>query len=128
MKQVDKGFLLGFFVGQGSFGGDGRTPQVTVRMHVSHHALLLRLSELLPGSQIYGPYAHGDRQYYQWMLRGDELVTFVNNGVFEGLQEWDEPSYLRYREMVDHYFVDGKLKFRQRKRRRKVSKAGNEGE
>lgn len=118
MNSLEKGFVLGFFVGQGSFGGDGRTPQLTLRMHVIHHDLLLRLCEILPGSVIYGPYAHGAREYFQWMLRGEELASVVREGVFEDLKDWDTPSYLRYREMVDRYIVDGRLRFRVRTRRR----------
>lgn len=120
MNDIEKGFVLGFFAGQGSFGGDGRTPQLTLRMHVSHLQLLQKLTTLLPGSQIYGPYAHGERQYYQWMLRGDELAVGVFDGVFEDLKDWDMPSYLRYREMVDKYFVDGRLRFRQKSRKSKL--------
>jgi hypothetical protein len=124
MNQVQKGFVLGFFTGQGSFGGDGRTPHLTLRMHTKHEQLLIKLTQLIEGSQIYGPYSHSGREYLQWMLRGDELAKVVNAEVFEGLKEWDEPSYQRYREMVDTYFVNGKLKFRSRKRRRMTSSKG----
>lgn len=124
MNQIEKGFVLGFFTGQGSFGGDGRTPQLTLRMHVKHQALLERLREILPGSLIYGPYAHGDRLYLQWMLRGDELAKIVQEGIFDELKEWDLPSHAKYQEMVDHYFVSGRLRFRSRKRRRMTSSKG----
>ncbi|MBS1703014.1 MAG: hypothetical protein JST12_15215 [Armatimonadetes bacterium] len=124
MNQVEKGFVLGFFAGQGSFGGDGRTPHLTLRMNVQHEGLLQRLCQILPGSLIYGPYAHGERHYYQWMLRGDDLAKVVEDGVFEELEQWDEPSYARYREMVDRYFVSGKLRFRSKKRRRITSSSG----
>ena len=124
MDQIQKGFILGFFAGQGSFGGDGRTPQLTLRMHTSHEPLLIKLCELFPGSQVYGPYSHGERTYLQWMLRGDELAKVVNQGIFEDLKEWDMPSYERYRAMVDGYFVEGKLKFRSKKRRRITSSKG----
>ena len=124
MNQIEKGFVLGFFTGQGSFGGDGKTPQLTLRMHTSHEALLRRLCEILPGSLIYGPYSHGERQYLQWMLRGDVLAGVVADGLFEGLKDWDDMSYARYRDMVDDYFVSGKLRFRSRKRRRMTSSSG----
>ena len=124
MNQTQKGFLLGFFAGQGSFGGDGRTPHLTLRMNPVHKSLLSKLTELIPGSQVYGPYKHGNRDYLQWMLRGDDLGKVVSDGLFEGLKEWDESSYQRYREMVDTYFVDGRLRFRSRKRRRITSSKG----
>ncbi len=124
MEQIQRGFILGFFTGQGSFGGDGRSPHLTLRMHTKHKALLEKLATLIPGSQIYGPYINGSREYLQWMLRGDDLANVVNQGIFEDLKEWDESSYLRYREMVDTYFVDGRLRFRSKKRRRITSSKG----
>ena len=66
----DAGFLVGVLVGEGHFGGDGRQPQVTLRMHADHAALFRWLMERLPGSRLYGPYEHSGRRYYQWMARG----------------------------------------------------------
>ena len=34
------GLVLGLLIGGGHFGGDGRQPQVTLRMHVRHEPLL----------------------------------------------------------------------------------------
>ena len=124
LSLTERGFILGFFAGQGSFGGDGRNPHLTLRMHTKHQELLVKLTMLLPGSQRYGPYTNGNREYLQWMLRGDDLAKVVSNGLFEGLKDWDESSYARYREMVDTYFVDGRLRFRSRKRRRITSSKG----
>ena len=64
-------------VGEGSFGGDGKQPQVTLRMHVRHEALFRWLVERFPGTRLYGPYHHGGRSYYQWMARGRTLVSDV---------------------------------------------------
>ena len=66
--------MVGLLIGEGSFGGDGRQPQVTLRMHVRHEALMRWLAERFPRSKLYGPYHHGDRHYFQWMARGDALV------------------------------------------------------
>jgi hypothetical protein len=33
------GFLLGLLVGEGHFGGDGRQPQISLRMHTKHERL-----------------------------------------------------------------------------------------
>jgi hypothetical protein len=74
LSDFDAGLLLGILVGEGSFGGDGKQPQVTVRMHVRHEALFRWLVEKLPRSRLYGPYDHGGRRYYQWMARGPALV------------------------------------------------------
>lgn len=67
------GVLLGLLIGEGHFGGDGRQPQVTLRMHARHEALFHWLLDLVPGSRLYGPYEHGGRRYYQWMVRGSAL-------------------------------------------------------
>ena len=72
---VDRGLVCGLLLSQGSFGGDGRQPQITLRMHVRHETLLRRLAEWFPRSKLYGPYHHGGRHYFQWMARGEALVA-----------------------------------------------------
>lgn len=64
------GLLVGLLIGEGHFGGDGRQPQVTLRMHVGHESLFRWLERTFPGGRLYGPYEHGGRRYYQWMARG----------------------------------------------------------
>jgi hypothetical protein len=75
------GFLLGLLVGEGHFGGDGRQPQVTLRMHIRHEETFERLRRTYPGSRLYGPYHHGGRSYFQWSARGrylrDQIVPLV---------------------------------------------------
>src|SRR5437660_741568 len=70
----DLGLLIGVLIGEGHFGGDGKQPQVTLRMHVRHEALFRWLAERFPRSRLYGPYHHGNRHYFQWMVRGRALV------------------------------------------------------
>lgn len=67
------GFLLGLLAGEGHFGGDGRQPQITLRMHVRHEKLFRWLAATFPESRLYGPYRHGGRAYFQWMARGPFL-------------------------------------------------------
>jgi hypothetical protein len=74
LSDFDRGFLAGLMVGEGSFGGDGKQPQVTLRMHTRHEALFAWLTTRFPRSRLYGPYHHGGRSYYQWMARGRVLV------------------------------------------------------
>jgi hypothetical protein len=74
LSEFDRGFLVGLLVGEGSFGGDGKQPQVTLRMHTRHKALFEWLVERFPDSRLYGPYHHAGRSYYQWMARGAVLV------------------------------------------------------
>jgi hypothetical protein len=69
--------VVGILIGEGSFGGDGKQPQVTLRMHTRHEALFRWLIERFPRTRLYGPYGHGGRSYYQWMARGVALVEDV---------------------------------------------------
>jgi hypothetical protein len=77
----EEGLLFGLLVGEGHFGGDGRQPQVTLRMHVRHEGLFRWLERTFPEGRLYGPYRHGGREYYQWMARGsflrEGLVPFL---------------------------------------------------
>lgn len=77
LSDFDRGLFVGVLVGEGSFGGDGKQPQITLRMHVRHEELFRWLIERFPRTRLYGPYAHADRRYYQWMARGPALVEDV---------------------------------------------------
>jgi hypothetical protein len=77
LSDFDRGVFIGLLVGEGSFGGDGKQPQVTLRMYVRHEAIFRWLMERFPGTRLYGPYHHGGRSYYQWMARGRALVRDV---------------------------------------------------
>jgi hypothetical protein len=74
LTNFERGLLVGILVGEGSFGGDGRQPQVTLRMHTRHAAIFRWLADRFPRTRVYGPYHHGGRAYYQWMARGVALV------------------------------------------------------
>ena len=69
--------MAGLLIGEGSFGGDGKQPQVTLRMHIRHEVLFHWLLARFPTTRLYGPYHHGGRSYYQWMARGPALVHDV---------------------------------------------------
>jgi hypothetical protein len=77
VDEFGQGFLLGILVGEGHFGGTGRTAQVTVRMHVRHRYLFVWLLGAVRGSRLYGPYRHGGREYYQWMITGTALREYL---------------------------------------------------
>jgi hypothetical protein len=102
----DEALLVGLLVGEGSFGGDGRAPQVTLRMHIRHEALFEWLVETFPGSKLYGPYHHGGRSYYQWMARGEylreTLVPILDRLLSPRLDQW---SYQRYVKMKTTYRI-----------------------
>jgi hypothetical protein len=74
LTDFERGVVIGLLLGEGSFGGDGKQPQVTLRMHTRHEALFHWLVERFPSSRLYGPYHHGGRSYFQWMARGPALV------------------------------------------------------
>jgi hypothetical protein len=104
IADFERGLLLGVLVGQGSFGGDGKQPQVLLRLHVRHEALLRRLEAWVPGSRLYGPYDHGGRHYFQWVVRGqalaNELAPFLDAELTADL---DAHAYERYRAMRERY-------------------------
>jgi hypothetical protein len=100
----ERGVLVGLLVGEGHFGGDGRQPQVTLRMHVRHEAMFRWLEKKFPGGKLYGPYHHDGRDYFQWMVRGaylrDELVPVLEAALSPDL---DGPSYERFNDMRRRY-------------------------
>jgi hypothetical protein len=104
LTEFDRGLFVGLLVGEGSFGGDGKQPQVTLRMHVRHEALFQWLMERFPAARLYGPYHHGGRSYYQWMARGSVLVHDVlpvlEPELHEGL---DGHAAGRFQEMCRRY-------------------------
>jgi hypothetical protein len=77
LSDVERGLVVGVLIGEGSFGGDGKYPQITLRMHTRHKALFEWLLARFPRSRLYGPYEHGGRSYYQWMARGAALAEDV---------------------------------------------------
>lgn len=104
LSNFERGVIVGLLIGEGSFGGDGKQPQVTLRMHVRHEALFRWLVDRLPGSRLYGPYHHGGRSYYQWMARGPvlvrELLPLLECELHEGL---DGHAASRLAEMRERY-------------------------
>lgn len=47
--------MVGLLIGEGHFGGDGRYPQITLRMHVRHETLFHWLMRCFPRARLYGP-------------------------------------------------------------------------
>ncbi len=102
--EFEKGVLVGLLVGEGHFGGDGRQPQVTLRMHVRHEAIFHWLERVFPGGKLYGPYHHDGRHYFQWMARGSYLRDHLLPVLLEALSpELDAPSFERLTEMRQRY-------------------------
>jgi hypothetical protein len=104
LPDFDQGLLAGVLLGQGSFGGDGKQPQITLRMHTRHEALFRWLMERFPRTRLYGPYHHGERSYYQWMARGQALVEDVLPVLEAGLTaDVDGYAASRLAEMRERY-------------------------
>ena len=104
LSSFEEGFLVGLLVGEGHFGGDGRQPHVTLRMHTDHEALFRWLERRLPESKLYGPYHHGGRSYFQWMARG----AFLRRQLLPLLErrltaELDGKAYRRFVAMKERY-------------------------
>ena len=104
LTDFEQGFLIGLLVGEGHFGGDGRQPQVTLRMHTAHEALFRWLERRLPEAKLYGPYHHGGRSYFQWMARG----AFLRKQLLPLLErrlspELDGKAFKRFVAMKERY-------------------------
>lgn len=105
LDPLQEGFLLGVLVGEGHFGGDGRQPQVTLRMHTRHERLFRWLEAKIPGSRLYGPYHHGGRHYYQWMVRGEPLRRRLLPIVLRHFDLLDDYVRGRIEEMIERYGI-----------------------
>lgn len=104
LTDLERGLVVGVLIGEGHFGGDGRYPQITLRMHVRHESLFRWLHALFPRTRLYGPYHHGGRHYYQWMARGPALAQDVLPVVEAALTDDVDAHVLgRVREMRSDY-------------------------
>ena len=65
LSEFEIGYFVGILVGEGHFGGDGRQPQISLRMHTDHERLFRWLEAHFPNAKLYGPYHHGGRSYFQ---------------------------------------------------------------
>lgn len=99
------GFLLGILIGEGHFGGDGRQPEVTLRMHTRHERLFRWLERAFPGGRLYGPYHHGGRSYFQWMVRGEYLRRTLVPMIAGRLDDLDEHAATRFLKMCADYRI-----------------------
>jgi hypothetical protein len=104
LTDVERGLVVGLLIGEGHFGGDGKRPQITLRMHVRHEALFRWLQQRFPRSRLYGPYSHDGRNYYQWMARGAALAEDVLPVVEAVLTDEIDPHVAeRIRQMREKY-------------------------
>jgi hypothetical protein len=105
LRPRDAGFIVGLLCGEGHFGGDGRQPHVTLRMHTRHRQIFEWLLITLPGSRLYGPYTHGGRSYFQWMSRGRHLEERLVPLILEHAELLDEYVWGRFAAMCERYGI-----------------------
>ena len=101
--EYEVGVLVGLLIGEGHFGGDSRQPQITLRMHVRHGAMFRWLQRTFPGGRLYGPYDHGGRRYFQWMLRGPDLRDLLPLLRDRITADLDAYAFERLQQMLDRY-------------------------
>ena len=110
--EFEIGLLTGLLVGEGHFGGDGRQPQITLRMHVRHEKMFRWLERSFPGGKLYGPYHHGGRDYYQWMARGpylrDYLIPLLAPRITPDLDEYAFGRFAEMRERYQRFLTSGR--------------------
>jgi hypothetical protein len=105
LSEFDEGFVIGLLVGEGSFGGDGRQAQITLRMHTRHEQIFRWLELTFPAGRLYGPYLHGGRHYYQWMARGWFLADVMVPLFERHLDRLDPHVRGRFMKMCDRYRI-----------------------
>lgn len=102
LSDLDRGILIGLLIGEASFGGDGKKASVVVRMHTRHRPLLEWLTDTVPGSRLYGPYLHGNRDYMQWLCRGPALEPLLAE-VQTDIERLDPHVASRLAQMRERY-------------------------
>jgi hypothetical protein len=103
-SEFEVGFFLGVLVGEGHFGGDGRTAQITLRMHTRHESLFRWILAVF-GGKLYGPYEHGGRSYFQWMARGPVLRDAILPLLARHWPHLDEHVRSRIQAMCGRYSI-----------------------
>jgi len=105
LEPFDEGYVVGLLVGEGHFGGDGKQPQITLRMHVRHEETFRWLQRTFPDGKLYGPYLHGGRNYYQWMARGRFLKDVMVPLMEAHLDRLDQHVANRFLAMCARYRI-----------------------
>lgn len=104
LTEFEKGLILGLLIGDGHFGGDGKQPQITLKMHVRHERLLMWINDRIRWSRLYGPYHHDGRHYLQLMIRGPALRSELAPTLYElPWAEIDDYSHGRFMQMLERY-------------------------
>lgn len=105
ITEFEEGFLLGILSGEGHFGGDGKQPHITLRMHTKFEKIFFWLLEKFPDSKLYGPYHHSGRSYYQWMARGKVLKNQLLPLIIKHIHTLDLHTQERINQMIEKYRI-----------------------
>jgi hypothetical protein len=106
LSDFEKGVILGLLIAEGHFGGDGRQPHVTLKMHVRRERLLRWINNRVRWSRLFGPYLHSGRHYFQLMFRGPAITQSLGP-MLRSLPwaEIDDHSLGRFEKMIADYGV-----------------------
>jgi len=109
--EFEIGVFVGVLIGEGHFGGDGRQPHITLRMHIRHESLFRWIERTFPGGRLYGPYNHGGREYFQWMARGtylrDEIVPLLTDRLGDHLDARATARFVTMRANYSTFLAGG---------------------
>jgi len=97
LTELERGLVVGLLIGEGHFGGDGKYPHITLRMHVRHEAPVPLAARPLSALAPVRTYDHSGRHYFQWMARGPALAEDVLPVVEAVLTEQIDAARLRPR-------------------------------
>ena len=94
---------MGLIVGEASFTGDKQQPSLELKVHRRDVEPLEHLRRML-GGKIFGPYTHGGRSSFAYMLRGRELRLALPT-IDEHLPaSWKRVQFEEWREKYASFF------------------------
>jgi hypothetical protein len=97
------GYAMGLIVGEGSFTGDRQQPSLELKLHRRDVEPLEHLRRTL-GGRIFGPYAHGGRTSFAYMLRGRELRSALPTLQEHLPQSWKRVQFEEWRAKYASFF------------------------
>jgi hypothetical protein len=103
MTPFDLGYAMGLIVAEGSFTGDREQPSVELKSHRKDVEPLEHLQRVL-GGRIFGPYAHGGRHLYAYMLRGSALKNALPTFERHLPQSWKRAQFDAWRAKYKSFF------------------------
>jgi hypothetical protein len=103
VDQFGLGYAMGLIVGEGSFTGDRQQPSLEVKLHRRDVEPLEHLQQQL-GGRIFGPYAHGGRHLYAYMLRGRALKNALPILQQHLPKSWKRVQFEAWRSKYADYF------------------------